>query len=78
MRIRLDDDVDPETVFGAVQSLLVSRGCQIKSSELSKGKKGQMVFLMLVPSGLDPKQLEADVRAKLPQPDDARIDIDEV
>jgi hypothetical protein len=30
---------------------------------------------MLIPSGLDPKQLEAEVRAKLPQPEDARIDI---
>jgi hypothetical protein len=75
MRIRLDKDVDPEPVFVVVQSLLISRNCRIQSSELNVAK-GQMVFLMLIPSGLDPKQLEADVRAKLPQPEDARIDIE--
>ena len=75
MRIRLDKGVDPEPVFGAVQALLVTLGCQVKSSELNSAK-AQMVFLMLISSGLDPKKLEADVRAKLPQGEDARIDIE--
>jgi hypothetical protein len=74
MRIRLGGKLDPKPVFGVVQSLLVSRHCRIQSSELNAAK-GQMVIRMLIPSGLDPKQLEADVRAKLPQPDNARIDI---
>jgi len=74
MRIRLDDEVDAEPVFGAVHALLVSRQIRLQSSELNDAKK-QMVFLMLVPSALDPKQLEAEVRSKLPNPEDARIDI---
>jgi hypothetical protein len=75
IRIRLNKDVDPEPVFGVVQALLATLGGQIQTSELNVAK-GQMVFLMLVPAGLDPKQLEAEVRAKLPQPEDARIDIE--
>jgi hypothetical protein len=75
VRVRIDKDADLEPLFAVVQSLLVARGCQIQTSELNKAK-GQMVFLMLIPSGLDPKQLEAEVRSKLPQPDDARIDIE--
>jgi hypothetical protein len=75
MKIRLDPDVDPQSVYGAVQSLLISRHCRLQRSELIEAKR-QMVFLMLIPSGLDPRQLEADVRSKLPQSEDARIAID--
>jgi hypothetical protein len=74
LRIRLDDEADAGLVYGAVQSLLVSRQCRLQSSELNEAKK-QMVFLMLIPSALDPKRLEAEVREKLPRPEDARIDI---
>ncbi len=75
IKIRLDDHIDPKPVFGVVQSFLASRHCRLKSSALYKGKR-QMVFLLHIPAGLDPTQLEADVRAKLPASDDAQIKIE--
>jgi len=77
IRIRLADEVDPKLVFGAVQSLLVSRRCRLQSSSLYKGKR-QLVFLLHIPAELDLKQLELDLRSKLPRSDDARIDVDVV
>lgn len=74
IKIRLDRDVDPQPVYGVVQSLLVSHRCRLQSSSLDV-EKAQMVFLLLVPAGLDPHVLEADLRAKVPNPDEARIDI---
>ena len=74
MRIRLDGDVDPDPVYGTVQSLLVSRHCRLQSSTLNVAKR-QMTFLLLIPSGLDPRQLEAEVRAKIPKGDDARVEV---
>src|SRR6266511_6492602 len=51
VRIRLDDGEDPKPVFGTVQSLLVSHKCRLQSSALYEDK-GQMVFLLYLPSGL--------------------------
>src|SRR6266704_4007166 len=53
IKIRLDGDADPEAVYGMVQSLLVARHCRLQSSPLLVGK-GQMMFLLLMPAGLDP------------------------
>jgi len=64
VRIRLDDGQDPKPVFGMVQSLLVSHKCRLQSSALYEDK-GQMVFLLYIPSGVDPLQLEAEVRSRL-------------
>jgi hypothetical protein len=77
LRIRLDNAAHAESLFGAMPSILSSRNCRLQSSELN-ADKGQMVFHMLIPCGLDPKQLEAEIRAKLPQLADARIDIQAV
>ena len=77
IRIRLADEVDPKLVFGAVQSLLVSRRCRLQSSSLYKGKR-QLVFLLHIPAELDLKQLELDLRSKLPRSDDARINVEVV
>src|SRR6185295_18237085 len=49
IRIRLDDHMDPQPVFGAMQSLLVSHNCRLKSSALYE-EKGQMVFVMYIPA----------------------------
>jgi len=73
LRIRLDADVDPKPVFGVVQALLVARRCRLQSSALYKGKR-QMIFLLHIPADLNLKQLEIDLRAKLPKGEDARID----
>src|SRR6266540_6950652 len=77
IRIRLDDNVDPKPVFGMVQSLLVSHRCRLQSSALYEDK-GQMVFLLYIPAGVDPRKLEAEVRAKLRKSDVSKIDVDVV
>ena len=77
IRIRLADDVDPQPVFGMVQSLLVSHHCRLKSSALYEDK-GQMVFLMYIPAGIDPRQLESEMRGKFKKSDGAKIDVDVV
>jgi hypothetical protein len=77
VRIRLDDNVDPNPIFGVVQSLLVSHKCRLQSSELYEDK-GQMVFLLYIPAGVDPRKLEAEVRSKLRKSDVSKIDVDVV
>jgi hypothetical protein len=77
VRIRLDEGVDPKPIFGLVQSLLVSHKCRLQSSALYEDK-GQMVFLLYIPAGVDPKNLEAEVRSKLRKSDVTKIDVDVV
>jgi hypothetical protein len=77
VRIRLDDGQDPKPVFGMVQSLLVSHKCRLQSSALYEDK-GQMVFLLYIPSGVDPRQLESEVRSKLRKNHVSKIAVDVV
>ena len=77
VRIRLDDTEDPKPVFGTVQSLLVSHKCRLQSSALYEDK-GQMVFLLYIPSGVDPRQLESEVRASLKKHHVSKITVDVV
>src|SRR2546426_2098741 len=77
VRIRLDDNVDPNPIFGMMQSLLVSHRCRLQSSALYEDK-GQMVFLLYIPAGVDPRKLEAEVRSKLRKSDVSKIDVDVV
>jgi hypothetical protein len=77
VRIRLDDTEDPKPVFGMVQSLLVSHKCRLQSSALYE-EKGQMVFLLYIPSGVDPRQLEAEVRSRLKKNRVSKISVDVV
>jgi len=77
VRIRLDDTEDPKPVFGTVQSLLVSHKCRLQSSALYEDK-GQMVFLLYIPSGIDPRQLEAEVRSSLKKHHVSKIAVDVV
>src|SRR5207247_5905705 len=64
VRIRLDDGADPKPVFGTVQSLLVSDKCRLQSSALYEDK-GQMAFLLYIPTAVDARELEAEVREQL-------------
>src|SRR5437762_13619714 len=73
VRIRLDDNVDPNPSFGMMQSLLVSHHCRLQSSALYEDK-GQMVFLLYIPAKIDPRKLEAEVRAKRRKSDVSKID----
>src|SRR5947208_5442218 len=77
VRIRLDDGVDPKPIFGLVQSLLVSHKCRLQNSALYE-EKGQMVFLIYIPAGVDPRKLEVEVRSKLRKSDISKIDVDVV
>ena len=77
VRIRLDDGEDPKPVFGMVQSLLVSHKCRLQSSSLYEDK-GQMVFLLYIPTGVDPGELEAEVRSTLRKNHVSKIDVDVV
>ena len=74
LRIRLVRDVaDSDPVVGALQSLLISRGCQLQSSAYNKAKR-QLVYFLHIPAELDLRKLETDIRAALPKGDNARID----
>ncbi len=75
VRIRLDDTEDPKPVFDAVQSLLVSHNCRVQSSSLYEDK-GRMVFLLYLPSGVDPTHLEHEVRARLRKNQVSKIAVD--
>ena len=75
IRVRLEDEVDAKPIFGVVQSMLVSHKCRLQSSALYEDK-GQMVFLLYLPSGVDPKKLELEMRAKLKKAEVSKIDID--
>src|ERR1043166_3439545 len=77
VRIRLDNSENPKPVFGMVQSLLVSHKGRLQSSSLYEDK-GQMVFLLYIPSGVDPRQLEAEVRSKLRKNRVSKIAVDVV
>ena len=77
VRIRLGDGVDPKPIFGMVQSLLVSHKCRLQSSALYEDK-GQMMFLLYIPSGVDPRQLEAEVRSRLKKTHVSKIAVDVV
>ena len=77
VRIRLDDSEDPKPVFGVVQSLLVSHKCRLQSSSLYEDK-GQMVFLLYIPTEVDPAELESQVRSALRKNHVSKIDVDVV
>jgi hypothetical protein len=77
VRVRVDDEQDPRPIFDAVQSLLVSHKCRLQSSALYEDK-GRMVFLLYIPSGVDPRELESEVRSKLRKNHVSRIDVDVV
>jgi hypothetical protein len=77
VRIRLDQTEDPRPVFDAVQSLLISHKCKLQSSSLYEDK-GRMVFLLYLPTGVDPTHLEHEVRSKLRKNNVSKIAVDVV
>jgi hypothetical protein len=77
VRIRLDNSENPKPVFDTVQSLLLSHRCRLQSSSLYEDK-GRMVFLLYIPTGVDPRRLEEEVRAKLRKNHVSKIAVDVV
>jgi hypothetical protein len=60
-----------------LQSLLVSHHCRLQSSALYEDK-GQMVFVLYIPAGIDPRKLEEEIRAKLKKSGTSKIDVEVV
>jgi hypothetical protein len=77
VRIRLDNSENPKAVFDAVESLLLSHRCRLQSSSLYEDK-GRMVFLLYIPTGVDPRRLEEEVRSKLRRNHVSKIAVDVV
>jgi hypothetical protein len=77
LRIRLADEEELERALGSIQSMLVSRGCRLQNSGINKAKR-QLELDLHIPAELDLRKLEFDLRAMLPQADDARIAFDVV
>jgi hypothetical protein len=77
VRIRLDNSENPKPVFDTVQSLLLSHKCRLQSSSLYEDK-GRMVFLLYIPTGMDPRRLEEEVRSKLRKNQVSKIAVDVV
>src|SRR5216117_875672 len=77
VRIRLNNGADAKPVFDTVQSLLLSHKCRLQSSSLYEDK-GRMVFLLYLPTGVDPRKLEDEVRTRLRKNDVSKIVVDVV
>src|SRR5213596_3253469 len=77
VRIRLNNGADSKPVFDTVQSLLLSHRCRLQSSALYEDK-GRMVFLLYLPTGVDPRKLEDEVRTRLRKNDVSKIVVDVV
>ena len=77
VRIRLNTGADSKPVFDTVQSLLLSHRCRLQSSALYEDK-GRMVFLLYLPTGVDPRKLEDEVRTRLRKNDVSKIVVDVV
>jgi hypothetical protein len=74
IKVKLDEDADLQAAFGNLQSFLVASHCRLQSATLYEPKR-QMAFVLQMPAGLDPKHLETDLRAKLPDPEEAQVSI---
>jgi len=57
--------------------LLLSHKCRLQSSALYE-EKGRMVFLLYLPTGVDPRKLEDEVRTRLRKNDVSKIVVDVV
>src|SRR5437867_1567634 len=77
VRIRLNNGADSKPVFDTVQSLLLSHRCRLQSSALYEDK-GRMVFLLYLPTGVDPRKLEDEVRTRLRKNNVSKIVVDVV
>src|SRR5438093_5384834 len=77
VRIRLDDGEEPKPVFDTVQSLLLSHRCRLQRSALYEDK-GRMGFVLYLPTVVDPRKLEEEVRTRLRKNNVSKIVVDVV
>src|SRR5438309_2042715 len=75
IRIRMDAGDDMQPLFSAMQSHFVSHRYRLKSSALYEDK-GQMVFLAYIPTGVDPRQVESEIRGTMKKPNGAKINVE--
>ena len=75
IRLRVGPKLDLRHVYADIQEFLQKNHCRIKSSNLYEQKR-QIVFLAHIPAELDPIELEASLKAKLPKAaDGCEVDI---
>ncbi|MBM4111906.1 MAG: hypothetical protein FJ253_00795 [Phycisphaerae bacterium] len=75
IRLRLSPKLDIKHVYGDVQEFLQRNHCRIKSTALYEAKR-QITILAHIPADLDPVELEASLKAKLPKAaDGCEVDI---
>ena len=66
LKVRVHDKTNLRDAYAAVLEFLHARRCRVKSSMLLEGKH-QVAALIHFPAGLDPKTMEADLKAALPR-----------
>ena len=75
VRVKVSGKQDMKTVYGEVQDFLQRNHCRVKSAATYEDKR-QMVFLVHIPSDLDPTDLESGLRTKLPKGgEDSDVDV---
>lgn len=74
IRLRIAGKLDIKHIYGDVQEFLQRNHCRIKSASVYESKR-QIIFLVHIPSDLDPTELESSLKAKLPKSADG-CDVD--
>jgi len=66
VKIRVGEKGNVQDTYKAVVDALKVLHCRVKSSSILSEKR-QVIALVFIPSGVDPKELEAQLLAKLPK-----------
>jgi hypothetical protein len=74
LRIRMSDHANPQPILSTVESLLATHHCRLQSTAHYEDK-GQVVFVLTIPAGIDIRKLEAEVRARLRKANVSKIDV---
>jgi hypothetical protein len=74
LRIRMSDHANPQPILSTVESLLATHHCRLQSTSHYEDK-GQVVFVLTIPAGIDIRQLEAEVRARLRKANVTKVDV---
>ena len=66
LKVRVNDKVNLRDAYAAMLDYLHAHRCRVKNSMMVEGKH-QVAALIHFPSGLDPKAMQADLKAALPR-----------
>jgi hypothetical protein len=70
----MSDHANPQPILNTVESLLATHHCRLQSTAHYEDK-GQVVFVLTIPAGIDIRKLEAEVRARLRKANVSKIDV---